>query len=410
MSLFYDLKLKRQRAGSHSGGGGARTGPGGDVGYGGATSASDSEERDEERDYSPSSSPTRHRQYHKNRESGHHSSAGSSTASRRFSNSSSRDELTGSPSDTPTSHRSSDGDSLLSSPIGNGRSAAAAAARSRHHFLQQQQQQQDSSSHHRYPPSEMGSSHQNTFTLRHAEMIRTKSMATQAHPAGGYFGAPGAGGGVVFPPHQAVAAANLHSLLQAQAQQRANGSGGSGSSGLLPTNAMVANVNAATQFVGTILMKCLAQPRGVMETYARAAAAAQQQQSFGGAGSYGGSGEALARRSSSASVATTVESSELPVNLSMGGRQTPSESGRSGVSSHVGQRRRLLASTSSIASLSSGDLDSEVCGTGGRGGEMEEGAAGVGGGGVSSTDSPMICMICGDKATGLHYGIITCEG
>lgn len=25
-------------------------------------------------------------------------------------------------------------------------------------------------------------------------------------------------------------------------------------------------------------------------------------------------------------------------------------------------------------------------------------------------DQPMICMICEDKATGLHYGIITCEG
>jgi nuclear receptor subfamily 6 group A len=25
-------------------------------------------------------------------------------------------------------------------------------------------------------------------------------------------------------------------------------------------------------------------------------------------------------------------------------------------------------------------------------------------------EQPMICMICEDKATGLHYGIITCEG
>ena len=25
-------------------------------------------------------------------------------------------------------------------------------------------------------------------------------------------------------------------------------------------------------------------------------------------------------------------------------------------------------------------------------------------------EHPMICMICDDKATGLHYGIITCEG
>ena len=25
-------------------------------------------------------------------------------------------------------------------------------------------------------------------------------------------------------------------------------------------------------------------------------------------------------------------------------------------------------------------------------------------------DQPMICMICEDRATGLHYGIITCEG
>lgn len=25
-------------------------------------------------------------------------------------------------------------------------------------------------------------------------------------------------------------------------------------------------------------------------------------------------------------------------------------------------------------------------------------------------DQPMVCMICDDRATGLHYGIITCEG
>ena len=25
-------------------------------------------------------------------------------------------------------------------------------------------------------------------------------------------------------------------------------------------------------------------------------------------------------------------------------------------------------------------------------------------------EPPMVCMICEDKATGLHYGIITCEG
>lgn len=29
---------------------------------------------------------------------------------------------------------------------------------------------------------------------------------------------------------------------------------------------------------------------------------------------------------------------------------------------------------------------------------------------VEEEDQPMICMICEDKATGLHYGIITCEG
>lgn len=29
---------------------------------------------------------------------------------------------------------------------------------------------------------------------------------------------------------------------------------------------------------------------------------------------------------------------------------------------------------------------------------------------LDDEDQPMICMICEDKATGLHYGIITCEG
>ena len=28
----------------------------------------------------------------------------------------------------------------------------------------------------------------------------------------------------------------------------------------------------------------------------------------------------------------------------------------------------------------------------------------------SDSDEPMVCEICDDKATGLHYGIITCEG
>lgn len=30
--------------------------------------------------------------------------------------------------------------------------------------------------------------------------------------------------------------------------------------------------------------------------------------------------------------------------------------------------------------------------------------------GGDDEEQPMICMICEDKATGLHYGIITCEG
>lgn len=32
------------------------------------------------------------------------------------------------------------------------------------------------------------------------------------------------------------------------------------------------------------------------------------------------------------------------------------------------------------------------------------------GGADEEDDQPMVCMICEDKATGLHYGIITCEG
>ncbi|KAK8771461.1 hypothetical protein V5799_025295 [Amblyomma americanum] len=32
------------------------------------------------------------------------------------------------------------------------------------------------------------------------------------------------------------------------------------------------------------------------------------------------------------------------------------------------------------------------------------------GGAEDEDDQPMVCMICEDKATGLHYGIITCEG
>ena len=29
---------------------------------------------------------------------------------------------------------------------------------------------------------------------------------------------------------------------------------------------------------------------------------------------------------------------------------------------------------------------------------------------IDEDEQPMVCMICEDKATGLHYGIITCEG
>lgn len=32
------------------------------------------------------------------------------------------------------------------------------------------------------------------------------------------------------------------------------------------------------------------------------------------------------------------------------------------------------------------------------------------GGDDDEYEQPMICMICEDRATGLHYGIITCEG
>lgn len=40
---------------------------------------------------------------------------------------------------------------------------------------------------------------------------------------------------------------------------------------------------------------------------------------------------------------------------------------------------------------------------------MDEGGVGSGQD-AEEEDQPMICMICEDKATGLHYGIITCEG
>ncbi|KAF2879832.1 hypothetical protein ILUMI_26359 [Ignelater luminosus] len=41
-----------------------------------------------------------------------------------------------------------------------------------------------------------------------------------------------------------------------------------------------------------------------------------------------------------------------------------------------------------------------------RHGEIESGMSEA----TEEEDQPMICMICEDKATGLHYGIITCEG
>lgn len=43
-------------------------------------------------------------------------------------------------------------------------------------------------------------------------------------------------------------------------------------------------------------------------------------------------------------------------------------------------------------------------------GHTETGSCVVGPETIEEEDQPMICMICEDKATGLHYGIITCEG
>jgi hypothetical protein len=55
---------------------------------------------------------------------------------------------------------------------------------------------------------------------------------------------------------------------------------------------------------------------------------------------------------------------------------------------------------SSIMTTINGGGRPAVSGSHGDGNRMEE----------DDEDTPMICMICEDKATGLHYGIITCEG
>jgi hypothetical protein len=58
--------------------------------------------------------------------------------------------------------------------------------------------------------------------------------------------------------------------------------------------------------------------------------------------------------------------------------------------------------SSIVTTINGGGRPSAVNGSNshGDGNRMEE----------DDEDTPMICMICEDKATGLHYGIITCEG
>lgn len=48
--------------------------------------------------------------------------------------------------------------------------------------------------------------------------------------------------------------------------------------------------------------------------------------------------------------------------------------------------------------------------TGGLGSQGNKSEHGHGEGPQEEDDQPLVCMICEDKATGLHYGIITCEG
>ncbi|XP_055331272.1 hormone receptor 4-like [Paramacrobiotus metropolitanus] len=290
MSLFYDLKLKRQKTG-------ATSGPSPDISYGPHSSSSSVSDHDADSS-SPPSSPS-HTDLDQTHLHPRRFSSGSSTCQRE----------TGSPSDiSPT--RSSDGDSLLSSPIATS------------HQLRNGQ------------PPPMATSPAVNF----AAALRPHKNPLPTHPG-------------CFP-----------TVFPQPAFQLVNQKG----SIVVPPNAMIANVNAATQFVGNILYRCLVQPRGMpmAESYANLARSPNQYVHT--------------------STPTPTKVSEEPVNLSLG-RQSPESSSSSGA-------RRVLPSTSSITSKS--EMESED----------EEEADGT------ARESPMICMICGDKATGLHYGIITCEG
>lgn len=293
MSLFYDLKLKRQKTGSA---------PCPDVIFGPHSSSSSVSDHE---DSSPSSSPS-----HSDAEQNHHRrfSSGSSTCQRE----------TGSPSDiSPT--RSSDGDSLLSSPLANSS-----------HMRNVTRHQQSHADHLTAEPPPL------EFALRHNGILRAKSMAQNSYPA------------IFHQPH--------FQLMQNQKVALP-----------MPPSSMIDNVNAATQFVGNILYRCLVQPRGTANNaYANLVRPPYMHPPAPGP--------------------PRVHMDE-PVNLSVGqSRQSPES-----VLSSTSTVRRLLPSASSITSRS--DVGSE--------GEEEP---------TPPTDSPMICMICGDKATGLHYGIITCEG
>ena len=64
----------------------------------------------------------------------------------------------------------------------------------------------------------------------------------------------------------------------------------------------------------------------------------------------------------------------------------------------AGDKSQLPANSTDALSGSNRDGVGSSSLGGGNGGPIEE------------DEEPLICMICEDKATGLHYGIITCEG
>ncbi|XP_017787036.1 PREDICTED: hormone receptor 4 [Nicrophorus vespilloides] len=96
---------------------------------------------------------------------------------------------------------------------------------------------------------------------------------------------------------------------------------------------------------------------------------------------------------------------QLPANQALNltsSSNSPNHGGANVMYSTTSKQQQQQQDSSGVSKLLPGIMN-DSGGVGGGAGSVVHDA-------TDDDDQPMICMICEDKATGLHYGIITCEG